>query len=290
MTLLHSQLESFLAVAAVSSVTDAAKRLHLTQPAVTKQVRGLERTLGVQLLERSARGVRLTEAGELVHDYGRRSAALLDECRAALDDLTQGGTGRLAIGAGVTTSMFQLPQWLSSYRRQWPAVDVAVRTGSSAAVAELVRQREIDCGFVTSDVPRRELSIQSLYSEDVVLVVSASAQYPARVALESVPLIMFPRHAGFRRFLDRAFSVAGITAQVKMEIDSVEATKSLVEVGLGGAFLPLTAVRLELQHERLVRLRVKDMPRLRRRTMLVRREDRRPSRALKHFLSVIGTT
>lgn len=287
MSLLAAQLEGFLAVASASSVSAAARRLHLSQPAVTKQVRALERSLGVQLLERTPRGVRLTEAGELLRDYGRRSAALLDECAIALADQASGAASKLVIGAGVTTSMFQLPVWLRSYRRRWPKVDVRVTTGSSRAVAELVRTREVDCGFVTTEIRHSELSAQPLYSEEIWLVVAPRTSYPARVELSQVPLITFPEHTGFRRFLDRALAAAEIEADVKMLIDSVEATKSLVSVGLGGAFLPAAAVRRELEQGRLRRLAVRGLPPLKRTTRVLRRADRRPSRALLNFLAIV---
>ena len=287
MGLLAAQLESFLMVSTLSNVSLAAKRLHLSQPAVTKQLRALEHTVGVALLVRTARGVRLTPAGELLRDYAQRSAALLDECQASLSDLMSGDLGTLRIGAGVTTSMFQLPAWIRSYRQRWPRVDIRVRTGSSREIAELVRAREVDCGFVTSEIKHRELSARRLYSEEIVLVASASTGHPARVALESVPLIMFPEHAGFRRFLERAFNAAGLHAQVKMEIDSVEATKALLLIGLGAAFLPAVAVQRELAQKQLQRLSVQGLPRLRRHTSLLLREDRSPSAALGKFLSVV---
>lgn len=288
MTLLASPLESFLTVATTSNVSRAAKHLHLSQPAVTKQVRALEQTLGVKLLERTARGVRLTAAGELVRDYARRSAALLDECQASLAELAVGERGRITIGAGVTTSMFQLPGWLRSYRRQWPRVDLRVRTGSSREIAELVREREVDCGFVTSEIRQRALSVRRLYSEEIVLVAAPSLQLPARPVLDSVPLIMFPEHSGFRRFLERSLAAAGLHARVKMEIDSVEATKALLSIGLGAAFLPAVAVQRELRQKQLQRLKVQELPRLWRHTSLLLREDRTPGAALQRFLRIVG--
>jgi DNA-binding transcriptional LysR family regulator len=288
MTLLAVQLESFLAVAAASNVSRAARQLHLTQPAVTKHVRALEQKLGVRLMERTARGIRLTSAGDMVRNYGRQSAALLDECQRALGDLTAGVTGTLTIGAGVTTSSYQLPRWLGVYRRQWPAVDIRIHTAESRAVAELVRAREVDCGFVTTDLSQPDLSARKLYSEIIVLVVSADATYPARVELSRVPLITFPARTGFRRFLEHAWAVAGVEAHVHMEIDSMEATKSLVAVGLGGAFLPAAAVREELEAGRLRQLAVRGLPTLRRQTTLLRRHDPRPSRALMSFLDLLN--
>lgn len=215
---------------------------------------------------------------------------MLDECQIALADLAAGNAGKLTIGAGVTTSIFQLPTWLRGYRRQWPRVDVRVRTGSSRTVAQLVRGREVDCGFVTSEVAHPELVARRLYSEQILLVAAPRLRLPARVPLAQVPLIVFPEPSGFRHFLERAFSAAGLHAQVKMEIDSVEAMKALLAIGLGAAFLPEAAVQRELEHKQLRRVTVQGLPVLRRHTSLLRREDRSPSAALSRFVSVVITS
>ncbi|MET0390128.1 MAG: LysR family transcriptional regulator substrate-binding protein, partial [Polyangiales bacterium] len=170
----------------------------------------------------------------------------------------------------------------------WPRVDVRVRTGESREIARMVREREVDCGFVTSKVDVAGLALRPLYREEIVLVVAADSGWGTRVELADVPLIAFPERAGFRRFLERAFAAAGLSPQVKMEIDSVEATKGLVAAGLGGAFLPAPAVQHELGSQQLQRLRIQRLPRLHRQTYLVQREDQRPSAALRHFLTLLA--
>src|SRR5688500_19308976 len=102
-----SHLRSFLRVAEERNITHAAEALFLTQPAVTQHVRALERELGVSLFDRTGRGVQMTPAGEALYGYAQRSLALLEEGRSVLSDLAQGAAGRLALGAGVTTSIFQ---------------------------------------------------------------------------------------------------------------------------------------------------------------------------------------
>src|SRR5947209_10331009 len=146
------QLRSFLRVAEAGSVTRAAEALHLTQPAVTQHVRGLERELGARLFDRTERGMRLTQAGAALLHSARQQMALLDECRAVIADLESGAAGRLALGAGVTTSVFQLPAWLRAFQDAHPGVDVVVRTGRSREVAAMALERQIDLGLITSPV------------------------------------------------------------------------------------------------------------------------------------------
>jgi DNA-binding transcriptional LysR family regulator len=286
--LCSQQLRSFLQVAELQSVSAAARALGLTQPAVTKQIRALEASLECGLLERAGRGIRLTPAGELLGEYGRRSAAVLAEFQQVLSELQQGKSGRLSIGAGVTTSVLLLPSWLRELGRRFPAIDVSVRTGTSRDVEAWVAAAELDLGFVTSEPRRGELVARPVFEEEIVLVVEPSVARRERVRLEELPLILFPKSTGFRSYLEQRWLERGLSPQVKMETDSVEAIKSFVAVGLGASFLPLSTVQDELRRGVLARVTAQGMGPLRRRTTLIWRQDRRPSFAVRSFLEIVG--
>lgn len=285
------QLRSFLEVAEVGSVTRAAESLCLTQPAVTQQIQGLERELGVRLFDRTGRGVRLTKAGEALRVHARQSLAILDDCRHAISDLEGGESGRLVIGAGVTTSIFHLPGWLRAFGERFPKVDVSVRTGRSREVAAMALDREIDLGLVTSPTEHKDLNVVALFEERIVLVAPPGHDLSTRpVAMDDLnraPLILFPRGTGFRQYLDRALADAGVSAQVKMETDSVEAIKSFVAVGLGVSFLPEAAVAEEVRSGALVSIEAHSLPPLNRATSVVYRPDRYLSTAARGFLGIL---
>jgi DNA-binding transcriptional LysR family regulator len=285
--LLSAPLRSFLQVAELGSVSAAAKALGLTQPAVTKQIRALEAALECGLLERAGRGIRLTPAGGLLAEYGRRSVAVLSEFQQVLGELQQGKSGQLVIGAGVTTSVLLLPNWLRELGRRFPGIDVSVRTGTSRDVEAWVVAAEVDVGFVTSEPRRGELVARPVFEEEIVLVVEPSAARE-RMRLEELPLILFPRSTGFRSYLEQRWLERGLSPQVKMETDSVEAIKSFVAVGLGASFLPLSTVEDELRRGVLARVVAQGMGPLRRRTTLIRRQDRHPSFAVRSFLEIVG--
>jgi DNA-binding transcriptional LysR family regulator len=285
------QLRSFLRVAEEGSFTRAAEELYLTQPAVTQHVRALERELGVPLFDRTGRGAQLTPAGEALCRYARRSVALLAECRQVIADLESGAAGRLALGAGVTTSIFRLPGWLRAFGDAYPGVDVVVRTGRSREVAALALEREIDLGLVTSPVQHPDLRVAGLFEEEIVLVTPhGHALAGRRLPLEELaeaPLILFPKATGFREYLDRALAEAGVSARVKMESDSVEAIKSFVAVGLGVSFLPAAAVEAEVAAGDLARAEVADLPALRRQTSVLHRLDRHLNAGARGFLAIL---
>jgi DNA-binding transcriptional LysR family regulator len=285
-----TQLRSLLAVAEAGSITGAALEVGLTQPAVTQQMKALERETGTPLLDRTGSGVHLTAAGETLLRYARQALSLLEEGRQAIDDLESGALGQLLLGAGVTTSIFHLPSLLRQFREAYPAVDVIVRTGRSAEIASLVLNREIDVGLVTSPVADERLRLVELYSEEIVLV-APPTQAPAKRSMHArelpgVSLILFPRDSGFRQYLDDSLSRAGITPRVKMETDSVEATKSFVAVGLGSSLLPLSAVTEEIRQGALRRVPIRGMPALRRHTSLIHRNDRHLTAPARYFVSI----
>jgi LysR family transcriptional regulator, low CO2-responsive transcriptional regulator len=286
------QLRSFLRVAEEGSFTRAAEELYVTQPAVTQHVRALERELGVPLFDRTGRGAQLTPAGEALCRYARRSVALLAECRQVIADLESGAAGRLALGAGVTTSIFHLPGWLRAFGDAYPGVDVVVRTGRSREVAALALEREIDLGLVTSPVQHPDLRVAGLFEEEIVLVTPRGhALADRRLSIEELaeaPLILFPKATGFREYLDRALTEAGVAARVKMESDSVEAIKSFVAVGLGVSFLPAAAVEAEVAAGDLARAEVAGLPALRRQTSVLHRVDRHLSAGARGFLAILN--
>lgn len=283
--MLSSGLLALLKVAELSSVTRAARALHLTQPAVSKQLRALEQALGTALVARSGRGIQLTAAGRVVADYGKRGAALLEEGRRALAELAAEEGGQLVLGAGATTCIFQLPAWLGRLRRERSRVDVTVHTGASRVVEAMVLERAVDLGLVTTPSTHQALQQRVLFREEIVLV--AGRGFWRRSTLESLPLILFPDSTGFRAYLDAKLGKERLARAVKMETDSVEAIKSFVASGLGASFLPASAVRHELAARSLRRISLPGLPPLRRSTSVLRRRDRPLSAAATSFLAIL---
>jgi DNA-binding transcriptional LysR family regulator len=286
--MLSSGLLALLKVAELSSVTLAARALHLSQPAVSKQLRALEHALGTALVARSGRGIQLTAAGRVLADYGKRGAALLEEGTRALLELSAEDGGQLVLGAGATTCIFQLPAWLGKLRRERPRVDVTVRTGTSQVVEAMVLEREVELGLVTTPATHRALQQRLLFHEAIVLVAGREFRLAAP-ELESLPLIVFPASTGFRAYLDSKLGQQRLARAVKMETDSVEAIKSFVASGLGVSFLPASAVKHELATRSLRRIALPGLPALRRSTSVLCRRDRPPSAAAASFFAILET-
>src|SRR5580658_5361331 len=138
------ELEAFEAVAANRSFTRAAEALFLTQPAVTRQIASLERELKTRLFDRLGKVVALTTAGEALHRYASEILRLKHEAERAVSDVVTGSAGRIAVGANSTTATYLLPPILRQFRETQPGVELAVHTGVSAQVVEMVNANEVD--------------------------------------------------------------------------------------------------------------------------------------------------
>lgn len=283
------QLRIFLETAAQGNITRAAAKLHLTQPAVTKQIHSLEESIGTRLFDRVPRGVQLTPSGEVLRDYAVRSSSLLQEGLQKILEMEKGEAGRITIGAGVTTCMFQLPAWLRTLREEYPKLDFVVRTGASSDVLKMTLEREVDAGFVTSQIQDPLLSRIPLFKEAIVVVAPPGYLKSDRVIkprqLGTLPMMLFPPSTGFRRDVEAQLAKAGVGCSVRMETDSVEAIKSFVAAGLGISFLPMTAVKEEIDRGKMVLVRCAGL-KLSRTTSLIRLKERYLTRGVRRLMEI----
>jgi DNA-binding transcriptional LysR family regulator len=147
MALNLNHLELLHAVAAEGSISRGAERLLISQPAVSKQIASLERALGLALLERLPRGVRLTQAGEIVAGYANRIFALRDETLLAIEDYRGLRRGRLRIGASTSISVYVLPELIVRFRQQFPHIQIQLEVARSSEIEKRLIQGELDLGF-----------------------------------------------------------------------------------------------------------------------------------------------
>lgn len=244
------QLRYFVAVARHGNFTRAAEALNLAQPALSQQIRRLERELEVELLVRSQRGARPTDAGKILL---RRAARIEAELEALSDELAQlSGAlrGYVRLGVTIMPRAFALPALLADFRRERPGVDVLLRSGTAAAMERMLERDELDLAFatVTGDTCHAGLgSSGSLYREDIVALLprehrlAAFAEIPL-VELASEPLILAEPGAAVRELLDRAFMDAGLTTRVPFETNDPEMVRSLAASGMAIAVAPRAMV------------------------------------------------
>lgn len=285
------QLEAFLQVASHRSFSKAAEVLFLTQPSVTARIQSLEKELGEEMFERSGRSVRLTDAGNTFLSYAQRALKEVQEGRDALEALRKTEVGSLRMGSALTISAYVLPKILKTFRARFPGVEVSVRTGRSDQVLDMVLNDEVQVGLVRSLV-HPEIETVHLYDDEVVLVTDNSHPFARTktARIEDVArqsLIFFDRASSYYGLIHGFFRDAGIVPRHTMELDSMEATKMMVEEGLGIAILPRVAVERELKLGILVEVEITGVPRVKRQIAMIYRRNRRHARTVGAFIEVL---
>lgn len=265
-------LETFCTVVEAGSLNTAAERLHLTQPAVSKQIRSLEAELGVQLLVRTPRGIGLTPVGRRVHRLARRAVAAVEGCRRAAASYKDPEAGRLVVAAGLTLTLFTLPPVIQAFRSRLPAVRLEVVTGDSREALAMLLGFDADVALVTSPTPHPEVQAIPLFVDPLVVVGAPGTVLPESVgAMGGSTLISFRGGSGLRQYVGQVLESRGASPEVVMEFDSIEAIKTMVALGLGVALLPWSAVRDDVAAGRLCAARLADWPDAGRTVTLLRR-------------------
>ena len=253
------QIKAFVAIAETGTFTAGAARVHVTQAAISMQIRQLENETGAQLFVRAPRRVILTEAGEKLLD---RAYVILREHDAALEEmaaLTGAHRGRLRIGsASAMVAGDPLPQILRCLKKTHDAVETSVASGTSEALVQQVLAGELDVAFVSLPVEARGIQTELLSEDYLVAIASprhklANQKVVSAYSLAGEKLILGERGGNTRRLIDQFFSSAGVTPKVIMELSRLTAIKRMVEEDMGIGIVPLESVREEVANGRVVR-------------------------------------
>ncbi|MBA2360417.1 MAG: LysR family transcriptional regulator [Actinobacteria bacterium] len=287
------QLDAFVEVSRRGSVSQAAEALFVTQPTLTARIKGLERELDAILFIRSGRGMRLSEAGRTFLPYAERSLDAAAMGRRVLVGLARGETGHLDLGAAPAVSTYVLPTILTHFRRTNPKVALAVRTGHSEEVLELVLREQVQVGLGRS-LRHPDVEAIPLYDDELVLVVHPEHSFAGQVGvgaeqINDVQLILFDRTSSYHRLTSEFFQRLGAVPRGVMELDNIDAAKKMVEHGLGVALLPHTAVAGELEGGTLNAVTLADAPSLARSIVVLRKRNAGPPTvALDAFLHCLS--
>ena len=287
-----SEIQALVEVARAGSVSRAADALFLTQPALTARVQRLESDLQSRLFVRTSRGMRLTEAGEAFLPYAVRALENLADGRQLVNAFERGGAGRLTLGAAPALSTYVLPVILRRFRVSHPRVRVAVRTGHSEDVLDLVLREQVDLGLVRT-LRHPEIVSSPLYEDRLVLVTHPDHPFAKRASVRLAEigdeqLVQFDRTSSYTELTNALFRDAGVRPQGTMELDNIDAAKKMVQEGLGVALLPQTSIRQELEVGLLHQVEIADAKPPRHQLVAIRRRDRGvPTGTVGAFLAAV---
>jgi DNA-binding transcriptional LysR family regulator len=282
-------LKTFIDVAELGSFTAAAERAGLTQPAVSQQIKQLERYLGVRLVERVGKRATPTNAGAELLVHARRIDEALVAARESMAPHAAGIVGRVRIGTSGTACIYLLPPILKDLKRRFPTLEVVVSTANAADIARDVEENAIDVGLVTLPVAGRMLDVTPLIDDAFVAVAPADeVDFPDPVTpadLSDRPFLHHDPGSQTGRIIDDWFARGGVAMKPAMELSSTEAMKEMVGAGLGRAVISRIAIsRTAGQTPLTVRPLA---PHLSRTFGLVLRRDKPLNRGLREMVNAL---
>jgi len=258
------QLRIVKTIAVENSFKTAAEVLFMSQPSLSKQVKLLENRLGILLFDRSNRKIKLTEGGKLFLQYADRTLSLCEETCRALNDLKNGDRGNLTVGASQTIGTYFVPQIIALFAKNYPQIKLNVEVDSTRIITKRVIDRDIDIALVGGQIPQElneKLEIETFAEDELTLIVPKSHPFVTnnlkvitKEDLYHLNFITLNDSSTIRKFIDTILIQNQIEINqfnIIMQLNSIEAIKTAVSLGLGVAFVSASAIEKEIKLQTL---------------------------------------
>ena len=252
------QLRAFLAISEAKTFTAGARRVNVTQAAISMQIRQLEEEVGLPLFTRTPRRVIMTEAGEYLLERARRIMREHDSALAEIAEVAGAEHGRLRIGSA--SAMFatrQLPMILQKLKAKFQSAEISVTSGTSQTLVEKIMHGEVDIAFVSLPVESTNVTIDPLFSDEIVAIAHpkhplAKDKFISAATLAGEHLILGEKGGNTRRMIDEFFDAANVRPNIMMELSRQEAVNQMVENNMGVGIAGAKTVADEIREGRLV--------------------------------------
>jgi DNA-binding transcriptional LysR family regulator len=263
------QLEALIHLVEERSFSRAARKMHLTQPSLTKHIRNMEEALGAKAVNRASRSLALTPEGKVLYDYARRIVRLRDEARERVLRLRETESGDILIAASTIPATYILPHAIGGFRKKFPGIRATVHTADSSDVIETVLHNGAEIGFIGKKPSGGKLVVEELWKDRLVLAVPSGHSWANRrsirgAELSGAPFVIREKGSGTREAFEeclRETSGHGLPHfNIAAELGSSEAVKEAVIAGLGISVISVHAIRRELKAGILSALAIEGCP------------------------------
>ncbi|KLU65749.1 HTH-type transcriptional activator CmpR [Desulfosporosinus acididurans] len=253
--LILNQLRFFHSVARHLSYSKAGEELNLSQPAVSRQIASLEKSLGLDLFSQRGRQVILTDAGRSLYDYADRIMILAQQASRAMDQFHDLERGEVRLGASSIVGSYLLPSILKEFYSRFPNIKVSLTIDNDLQIARSVEEGELDLALLLGPVEADNVHIERFAQDDLILVCPTSDDgLPMNTLFSKYPLIIWEKCSSDHNIKEH-LSGQGITTKLFMEIPDAEVIKRFVMSGIGIAFLPSRVVEEELAFKMLQKVK-----------------------------------
>ncbi|HHW40573.1 MAG TPA: LysR family transcriptional regulator [Syntrophomonadaceae bacterium] len=287
-------LQTFNVIVEEGSLTRAARALHLTQPAVSKQLRALEEYYGTPLFYRTTREIELTEAGKIVYQYSQKALDLIGKSRNEVQSLARIIQGELSLGASTIPGEYILPGFLGLFQQRYPGVRVKLEIGDSKAVAQKVAEGKLELGITGALIKGRNLRYELFFRDELVVVVPKGHRFAGRgsVTLEEFiaePHVAREKGSGTRIAIENRLMELGVSPSalnISLELGSTEAVLNAVARGVGISLVSGYAARPRARVGELACLKIDGVP-FERGLYFVTRKKPEPRTILRVFIDFL---
>lgn len=278
------QLTTFCTVLSEGSMTAAAEKLFLTQPAVSQQIRNLEEEMGVDLLVRGVRQVKPTLQGQILYDYAKRILHLTQQAQVAIQTMSQEVQGNLRVGTLNSIGLYLVSPIIGMFLKHNSKLHIKLVYGSGEKIISDMRNNLVDVVILPDlkteyGIEFQDFEKKFLFRDEMWLVGSGrDTTLPTSVEMKyynSKPIISFnDRYPGFRQVLERKVQELKIDVTPVFETDNVGTLKRVIESGLGWGFLPSHSIRKQVRAGRMVQIQVEDLKYMSNVNMYFRRDNK----------------
>lgn len=256
------QMEAVIALVEERSFSRAAKKMLLTQPALTKNIKNVEESLGVMIVKRSNTGISLTAEGKILYYYAQRMVKLRDEAKTKITQLHENTGGDIYIGASTIPSNYILPRVLSEFSKTNPDIRLYIKTADSEEAMNMVLDSEVEIGFIGKKPLNRKLVTEPLWKDRLVLIVSRHHPWSKKksIALPELfkePFVIREKGSATRDLFESCLKLKSVSLaqfNIRGELGSSEAIKESVIAGLGVSVISIHAVERELSQGLLIEI------------------------------------
>lgn len=283
------KLRTFLEVCQQGSFSRAAEKLRVTQPAISAQIRSLEKEVGATLFDRKSGKVSTTAAGRVFEPFAEHCLQCYNHIVMTVAELHRSPRGAISISANETTCLYVFPSIFAQFKQQCPRVGIGIVRAERARTLEAVLKRQVDFGVISLPFKDPRITASLVHKDELVLVVQPGHPLAKRPTIKVGDLVshtmLLPKHGRQREQIDGIFQMHDVQPKLAMEVDSGELLKRLILAGLGIGFLPRINVAEEERAGQLVVVRL-DGIRLARDLALIYHNDNVLTKAGQVFFEI----
>lgn len=283
------QLRTFMEVSRLRSFSRAAEKLMVTQPAISAQIRNLEKEVGARLFDRDGGKVTFTAAGKVFEPFAEHCLQCHNHIMVTVGELQRTPRGEISVSANEATSLYVLPAVFAQFKRQYSRVGLSIDRADRVRTIEAVLSREVDFGVVSLPVKDGRLMVDTLHHDDVVLVAPGNHPLAERESVKFEEILphglLLPIQGRQRELIEDLFRTNDAQPRITMEVESSELLKRFIVAGLGIGFLPRSNVQADTKNGSLKIVKIEGV-RLSRDLALIYRKDKTLTRAAQMFLEI----